>query len=262
MFASLVFKVLARRLFQPFFVALHKLSLAGMNYGGGGSVLGSGEENVLLLLKSRLHGKTPIIFDVGANVGEYALVCQSIIPETKIYCFEPSLSAFKVLRKNLQDHENISLLNIGLSDSAKKMNLFSNKKGSGFGSVYQRRLDHIGLKLTHKETIRLKTLQDVCKENKVRQIDLLKLDVEGHEYSVLRGSRKMLEAGKIGMIQFEFGGCNIDSRTFFQDFFYLLHPKYDIFRVLQDGLFPISNYRELDEVFVTTNYVAILRDNN
>lgn len=262
MFESLIFKIIARRLFQPFFQALHKFSLAGMNFGGGGSVLGSGEENVLSLLQNRMSGKMPTIFDVGANVGDYALSSQSIFPDARIYCFEPSPSAFAMLRRNLRKYENIKIRNIGLSDSSKKMNLFSNKKGSGFGSVYQRRLDHIGLKLSHKETIHLETLQDVCKKEKVRTIDLLKLDVEGHEYSVLQGAKGLLESGKIGMIQFEFGGCNIDSRTFFQDFFYLLNPQYDIFRVLQDGLFPITTYRELDEVFVTTNYVAVLRKAN
>ena len=67
----------------------------------------------------------------------------------------------------------------------------------------------------------------------------------------------MIEADAITNILFEFGGCNIDSRTFFQDFFYLLKDKYHIYRVLQDGLFQISEYREIYEIFLTTNFLEV-----
>ena len=50
-------------------------------------------------------------------------------------------------------------------------------------------------------------------------IDLLKLDVEGNELLALKGLSDSIEYIKI--IQFEFGGSNIDSRTYFQDFYYL-----------------------------------------
>jgi len=85
------------------------------------------------------------------------------------------------------------------------------------------------------------------------------LDVEGHEYAVLQGAKELIERNKIQFIQFEFGGCNIDSRVFFQDFFYFLSPKYKIFRVLKDGLYPINEYSENLEVFSVTNYFAQLR---
>jgi len=70
----------------------------------------------------------------------------------------------------------------------------------------------------------------------------------------------MLRAGAIHWIQFEFGGCNIDSRTYFRDFFDLLNPQYDVYRLLRNGLFPIRSYHETQEVFTTTNFIAILRD--
>lgn len=85
----------------------------------------------------------------------------------------------------------------------------------------------------------------------------MKLDVEGHELAVLKGGKQMLDDGKIHVIQFEFGGCNIDSRTYFQDFFYLLSPGFRIYRIVKDGLFPIEEYSEDLEVFKTTNYLCI-----
>jgi len=66
----------------------------------------------------------------------------------------------------------------------------------------------------------------------------------------------MLHSGSIDFIQFEFGGCNIDSRTYFQDFYYLLKDNYKIYRIVKDGIYPINQYREMYEAFITTNYLA------
>jgi hypothetical protein len=61
------------------------------------------------------------------------------------------------------------------------------------------------------------------------------------------------------MIQFEFGGCNIDSRTYFKDFYELLSLKYRLFRLTVDGMVPIDRYHERHEQFTTTNFIAIHR---
>jgi hypothetical protein len=66
----------------------------------------------------------------------------------------------------------------------------------------------------------------------------------------------MLAEGRISSIQWEFGGTNIDSRTFFRDFFYLLNDQYRIFRVVKDGIHPVVRYREALEIFDTVNYFA------
>ena len=71
--------------------------------------------------------------------------------------------------------------------------------------------------------------------------------------------KEMLEKNGIKAIQFEFGGTNIDSRTYFQDFYYLLKEKYNIYRILQDGLYEIKQYSELQEIFTTINYFAKLK---
>ncbi len=109
------------------------------------------------------------------------------------------------------------------------------------------------------ERIEVRALDDFCREQGVERIDFLKLDVEGHELAVLRGARRMLGAGTVSLIQFEFGPANIYSRTFFYDFWTLLSGAYDIYRIVPKGLAPIAYYGEQREIFLTTNYLAVRR---
>jgi len=72
----------------------------------------------------------------------------------------------------------------------------------------------------------------------------------------LWGGKEMINGNKIKFIQFEFGGCNIDAKTYFQDFWYLLNSRYKIYRVVKNGLYQIKQYKESYELFITTNFFA------
>ena len=81
------------------------------------------------------------------------------------------------------------------------------------------------------------------------------MDIEGHELDALRGFGEALK--HIDVIQFEFGGCNIDTRTFFQDFWYFFQKEgFEIYRITPFDLVKIESYQESEEYFVTTNYLA------
>jgi hypothetical protein len=106
------------------------------------------------------------------------------------------------------------------------------------------------------ERVSVASLDDFCKRHSIRSIDLLKLDAEGHELPILRGASGLLRDGAIRAIQFEFGGCDLDSDTTLRDFFDLLSPNYEIFRILRNGLRPVT-YSERWEIFMTTNFLAL-----
>jgi hypothetical protein len=146
-----------------------------------------------------------------------------------------------------------------LGETEGVLSLFSAVDSSGLSSVYPRRLQHFGIDMEAREEIVVKTLDSFCADNDIHQIHLLKLDVEGHELAALKGATRFLQAGRIDFIQFEFGGCNIDARTFFQDYYYLLTDQYRLYRVLIDGLHELTGYREADEIFITTNFLAARR---
>jgi FkbM family methyltransferase len=171
-----------------------------------------------------------------------------------VICFEPSATAFAELTRRLGDR--VTAFEYGLSDHEGSITLYAPEAGSALASPHQRR--HPVARWDPLESVRMKRLDSVVPELELTRIDLLKLDVEGHELAALRGADQTLRSGVIETIQFEFGGCAIDSRVFLRDFFELLSERFAISRVVQDGLFPIE-YSELHEVFTTTNYVATAR---
>lgn len=123
----------------------------------------------------------------------------------------------------------------------------------------KRKLDHFDINFDQKEQIEIKTLDEYCEDEGISEINLLKVDVEGHELEVLNGAMDMISSGNIQYITFEFGGANIDTRTYFQDYYYFFDKyDYDIYRILPNSeLYKIDSYSELDEKFRTTNYIAV-----
>jgi FkbM family methyltransferase len=249
---------------QPLWEFMLDVVLYGMNIGPASLPCDSGETYLLEKLKRILRRKKDsviTVFDVGANIGDYALEAFSFLgTSARIFCFEPSNATCEMLRENTRSISTIIVYPHGFSDKEQELELFSDKQGSGLASLYDRRLDHLGTHLLNREMVRLSTIDRFCRENNIMSINLLKVDVEGHEYKVFAGATEMLDANAIDMIQFEFGGCNIDSRTFFQDFYYLLNPKYRLYRLTVDGIVPIDIYNEKYEQFRTTNFVAIHRN--
>lgn len=244
--------------FQPMFKRLHSLSLTGMNYGRGANPNISGEKYAMLYVGQKLASQPELtIFVVGANIGSYSkLLFETLTQHSlRVHAFEPSKEAFRQLKNNLAG-TSANCWNFGIGEKAEELTLYSDAEGSGLASIFPRKLDHFHINLNQKEQIRVNSLDSFCQEHGIGHIHFLKLDIEGFELSALKGAKSMIDNDAVDYIQFEFGGCNIDSRTYFQDFYYLLQPKYQLYRIIKNGLYPIQKYRETQEIFITTNYLA------
>ncbi len=231
-----------------------------MGIGSGDDVATSGEHSVLSILERQFPAPY-CIFDVGANRGQFMEMVVSCLNtrDYTVHCFEPSKSAFAVLAEKASGNGRVVLNNIGLGDKPGEFTLYYNEPGSEIASLTQRRLDHLGIDFSQSETVRIDTLDSYCETRGIVAIDLLKLDVEGHELDVLeKGSLNMFGKGAIKMVSFEFGGCNIDTRTFFQDFFYFFKDRgMKIYRITPSGyMHHVDTYSEILEQFRTTNFLA------
>ncbi len=254
------FYFLGNSSFNNLWESLYKISLRGMNHGEH-SIYSSGEAWFLKQFNYQTSNQNLLFIDVGVNIGLWTSeVIKYINPPSTVHCFEPLSSNYEILVNKFNQDSRIKLNNYGLSKENQDSEIYTVTRDSGMTSLYQRRLDHFGYVMKNTETVTLITLDEYCFNNKIDWIDYLKMDVEGHEFDVLKGSKNMLESKKIGIIQFEFGGCNIDSRTYFQDFWYLLNKNYSIYRLLKNGLKKIEKYEEDQERFVTTTFISVLKN--
>jgi FkbM family methyltransferase len=249
------------RLVQRSLERLISYAQSHLGIGSGADVLFSGEGVVFEELR-KLAGPT-CIFDVGANQGQFLrLIDEGLKAPCQVHCFEPSNYSHGILRKFAGDRADVTVNHFGLGRSAGEFDLFCNEDGSGLASLSKRQLDHHGIDFGLRERVRIETLDAYCAERGIEGIDLLKLDVEGHELDVLNGGERMFSERRVRMVMFEFGGCNIDSRTFFRDFyhFFRAHGMSSTFRILPAGVLqPIEGYTEALEQFRTTNFL-VLRD--
>jgi FkbM family methyltransferase len=256
---------LGRRHLQGLFQGLVDVGLAGLNLGEGNHPATSGERWVAQYVRdSCVRGaEQAVLFDVVANVGDYTRTLLEVFPSSaQIWAFEPAKETFRILEGNLSGIEGVQLRRIGLSDEKRTASFYSPGPASKLGSVHDigARLERRSLAVALEEEVTLTTLDLFCEAQAVDHIDFLKLDVEGHELAILRGAKNMIQRDAIGAIQFEFGLANLDSRTYFRDFFAMLSDRYSLHRVLKNGLYPIFEYSEALEVFKrATNYLALSR---
>ncbi len=233
-----------------------------MGIGAGTNVKESGE---LILIKQILQSQKNkvVIFDVGANIGLFSNLIISELSgklNFELHCFEPSKAAFNEFEKNVKTGENIYLNNFAFGKEKGEANLFYDFAGSGLASLTRRKLDHINISIDDSEKILVDTLDNYCEYKNIESIDLLKIDVEGHELDVLTGGFKMFTNKKIKIVSFEFGGSNIDTRTYYRDYYYFFKEfKMKIYRITTSSLLvPMNGYEEIYEQFRTTNFVAAL----
>lgn len=239
---------------------LFKLALKGMNMDLEGDIYSSGELYVCELLKKLGMDGERVFFDVGANIGEYTKTLKEHFPKSTIHCFEPAKETFKVLEENVGANENVVLNNIAISDRAEERKLYYDDELSGLASLYKRKLDYYNIDFSKSEIVKVGTLDDYCERYHIDVIDFLKMDVEGNEFKALQGAGRLLQENRINIIQLEFGGTNIDARTYFRDFWNLLHENYYAYRILKNGLWEIKRYTERLECFCCTNYMFINKE--
>jgi FkbM family methyltransferase len=198
-----------------------------------------------------------VVLDVGANIGNWSASIVSALPAAHIIAFEPSKEAFSDLVLRFRDLPNVTCVNAALGKSDEKAILYANESASGLSSLTKRRVAHFGIDFTYSEEVKVAKL-DTWIKSQVKDFspNILKMDVEGHEFDVLQGAKETLHS--IEIVQFEFGGSNIDTRTFFQDFWYFFADRgFYIYRISPSGPVLIQHYRESDETFRPTNYVAV-----
>lgn len=174
------------------------------------SVFGAYEMLELEVVREFINKKLDrkkLALDVGANIGNHTARLLSKEFES-VLCFEPNPKIYKLLSLNMEAFENVRVHNFGLSNERKKLEFMINKNNWGGSKIVETDLSKATTDDRFME-IEVYPLDEVKLEEKV---DLIKVDIEGHEFSFLKGARNTISNDK-PIIIFEEGSIDASGSS-------------------------------------------------
>lgn len=197
-----------------------------------------------------------VVIDAGANIGEWAaFFTRAKRGKGKIFAFEPqSAAAAQVRARRIPGCE---VCEVALSSRNGTARFYTSGATDTMGSLHEHG-DTLSCKLGKQyvaievPTIRL---DDFVTERGLQRVDFMKMDLEGAELEALAGAKHCIESGLVRALSFEFGVSNVNSRTFFKDYFSLFSDcHYELYRMTPaGGLIRIAEYSEDYEIFARTS---------
>jgi FkbM family methyltransferase len=193
------------------------------------------------------------VLDVGANVGDWALLARRAMGTVEVHCFEVVPATARELLRNTSGDGRIVVNEFGLSDRTQFVDVrhFPEQPSLSTTIDYPQPFESV--------TIRgqVETGDAYLERRGIQCVDLLKVDVEGAEAQVLDGFASALAQRRIRAVQFEYGRANLVSR-------FLLKDHYDRFELLGyriGKIYPTNvafrPYSYEDEDFRGPNYLAV-----
>lgn len=145
------------------------------------------------------------VLDVGSNKGQFILLLEGLFDKKKlIYSFEPIKEVLAKQRKFFFNRKNIFFYNMGLgSKKSKNKNFYitNRKDSSSFLKVNSNLYKSNDFKILSKRKVDLSTIDNEMNNKKILMPILMKIDVQGYEMEVLRGSNKFLKKIKYIVIE-------------------------------------------------------------
>lgn len=202
-----------------------------------------------------------VLFDVGANIGEWSEVATKALPAAMIHAFEITPATAQRLRASVAPFgERIAIHEFGLGDHAGEITVYVSPRDDTANSTLRDAVEvsaDAGTTPAIEEvSSRIMPGDAFLREHRISHIDLLKIDVEGAEFSVLHGFEDAFARGAIDLVQFEYGEINLKTRDFLEDYYkFFTERGFVVGKLYPEGVM-FKDYTLADEDFLGPNYIA------
>ena len=239
------------------FILSHALSARG--YNNYRNQEESGESFFIneVLAKS----KPKLCIDIGANNGEYSLTLLKST-ETQVIAFEPLPTAFEILKKNSEEFSNrIKLENLGVGAKEEELmiNYIPNATAHASFSKEIDEIDYLSNQI--QIAVPLVTLDSYFEKNRIKEVDLIKIDVEGFESEVFAGTKEIFATIRPKFIQIEFNWHQLFRNTSLH-FFSKQLPGYKLYQLIPQGWIERDPKDPLSNIFMFSNFIFVRSDLN
>lgn len=149
--------------------------------------------------RTKKFDNSPVIIDVGANKGQSIDFFLALYPTAHIYAFEPNKRLYKKLTERYMNQRKVKLFNVGVSNKTGLMRFYENvmDETSSFAKVNTssmylkkkalilgRPLDAM---IKEEYDVHVTTLTEFFVSQNIEHVNILKIDVEGHEKECIEG---------------------------------------------------------------------------
>jgi FkbM family methyltransferase len=172
-----------------------------------------------------------VMFDVGSYKGKSIRFYREHFPGCAIHAFEPDPDVFQELSSAMSGEQGVTLNNVAVGATPGPHRFFVNSD-SEMDSLLEPGPEMWG-SVAKETTVEVTTLDDYCASKGIESIGILKTDAQGYDLEVLKGAKKLLEAGRISLILTE---------ILFADMYKDSARIEDIFRFMREHRFKLSTF--------------------
>ncbi|MCW4029813.1 MAG: FkbM family methyltransferase [Candidatus Bathyarchaeota archaeon] len=202
-----------------------------------------------------------IVFDVGANIGEFTILLSHVVgPNGKVHAFEPVPQTFEKLSQNVAKSpikKQVVLNEIALSDHLGNAKIYMPISETTEASLTGHTYACWRSQSVQSFDCRLQTLDNYVEVNHIERVDFVKMDVEGAEMLVLQGMEKLLQGPSPPMLMLEaFPSWLKDFGFTIQDLFNLLTEHgYSVYFLGKDTIVPCLSANEMERLITFPHFV-------